>query len=138
MRQIEEGDIAACYPVMRQLRPHLSDPEDFVNRWRRQTAGGYHLVAIQAGLRPTALAGYRFLENLVHGPFLYVDDLIVDENARNERQGARLIDWLKEEARTRGCRKLVLDTALGNALAQRFYFRNGLLSQGLHFSTLLD
>lgn len=33
---------------------------------------------------------------------------------------------------------LVLDTALANAFAQRFYFREGLLTRGLHFSQELS
>ena len=37
-----------------------------------------------------------------------------------------------------GCVWLALDTALGNALAQRFYFRHGLLATGLHFGMSLD
>jgi hypothetical protein len=32
---------------------------------------------------------------------------------------------------------LVLDTVLGSSLAQRFYFRQGLLSEGLHFNQAL-
>ncbi|MCJ9714285.1 GNAT family N-acetyltransferase, partial [Bordetella hinzii] len=39
--------------------------------------------------------------------------------------------------RREDCAQLVLDTGLGNALAQRFYFRQGLLSAALHFRQAL-
>lgn len=29
------GELAACFPVMRQLRPHLADPREFVIRAQR-------------------------------------------------------------------------------------------------------
>ena len=49
----------------------------------------------------------------------------------------QMIDAVREEARRLGCAYLVLDTGLANSLAQRFYFRQRLLSKGLHFSQAL-
>ncbi len=40
---------------------------------------------------------------------------------------------LVDAARAAGCRRMILDTGLENALAQRFYFRFGMLARGLHF-----
>jgi ribosomal protein S18 acetylase RimI-like enzyme len=134
-RDIGDADIGACYDLMRQLRPHLTSPEEFVARWRRQVADGYRILALwseQGG--PRALAGYRITENLVHGKFLYVDDLIADQSERSRGYGARLLDKLKDEGRKLGCAKLVLDTGLDNALAHRFYYRQGLLAQALRFN----
>ena len=44
------------------------------------------------------------------------------------------MDWLKAEGRALGCDYLVLDTALSNAAAQRFYRRQGLSDRALRFS----
>jgi ribosomal protein S18 acetylase RimI-like enzyme len=54
-------------------------------------------------------------------------------SARQHGLGATLIDALREEARRQQCANFVLDTGLGNPLAQRFYFRQGLLAFGMHF-----
>ena len=59
------------------------------------------------------------------------------EHARNQRLGERLLDAVRDDARQHGCLQLVLDTG-SNALAQRFYFRQGLLSRGVHFSLSLQ
>ena len=119
---------------MRQLRPHLKSQEEFIARWRGQSADGYRLLALWGEGGPVALAGYRVTENLVHGKFLYVDDLISDQSARSRGHGAQLLDKLKEDGRALGCNKLVLDTGLDNFLAHRFYFRQGLLAQALRFN----
>ncbi|MCA3855236.1 GNAT family N-acetyltransferase, partial [Burkholderia sp.] len=66
------------------------------------------------------------------------DDLVATEHARSQRLGERLLDAVRDDARQHGCRHLVLDTGLSNALAQRFYFRQGLLSRGMHFSQSLQ
>ena len=133
-----EDELRACLPLMRELRPHLMDADDFTARIRRMRDQSYRLLAGNDGGKPVALAGYRFQENLIYGRFLYVDDLVVDGTRRGGRRGARQLQPLDGKAREAGCARLVLDTGLANSLAQRFYFRQGLLSQGLHFSKNLD
>ncbi|HET6607145.1 MAG TPA: GNAT family N-acetyltransferase [Rhodopila sp.] len=129
----DEGTLRACFPLMRQLRPHLADADDFLRRVSRMAADRYRILAAWDGDRPVALAGYRFQENLVYGPFLYVDDLVTDETVRRHRLGARLLDELTAIAEQAGCVRLVLDTALNNALAHRFYCRQGLLTGAIRF-----
>jgi ribosomal protein S18 acetylase RimI-like enzyme len=138
VRMVGDADVAACFTLMRMLRPHLSSKAEFVERWRRQSEQGYSMLALWRGQRPLALAGFRVQENLVHGRFLYVDDLVTDESERHRGHGARLLDRLKSEGRALGCRKLVLDTALDNTLGHRFYYRQGLLAMSLRFNCVLD
>jgi ribosomal protein S18 acetylase RimI-like enzyme len=129
-----DKDVAACFPVMALLRPHLRDAEEFVARVARQRGAGYRLLAAWRGAEPLALAGYRIEENLIHGRFIYVDDLVSAEDARRAGLGARLLDAVAAEGQEAGCTRLVLDTALDNVLAHRFYYRQGLLARALRFS----
>ena len=129
-----EADIAACFPVMVQLRPHLAGPEELVARVVRQREAGYRILAAWREGTPIGLAGYRIEENLIHGRFIYVDDLVTAEGERRHGVGARLLDAVATEGRRLGCGRLVLDTALDNVLAHRFYYRQGLLARALRFS----
>lgn len=128
-----DQDYQASFDVMRELRPHLTDVAAFAAQARRQARQGYRLLAAWQDGQVKALAGYRLQENLLYGRFLYVDDLVAAADARRHGLGATLIDALRDEARRQGCANFVLDTALGNALGQRFYFRQGLLAVGMHF-----
>ncbi|WP_444757881.1 GNAT family N-acetyltransferase [Pseudomonas sp. A014] len=132
-----DAQLQACFAVMSELRPHLVDTAAFIDQVRRQAGQNYRLLAAWQGEEAKALAGYRLQENLLYGRFLYVDDLVASAEARCHGLGAALIDALREEGRAQGCAHLVLDTALGNALGQRFYFRQGLLAKALHFSQAL-
>lgn len=127
----------ACLPLMRELRPHLAHDDAFAERLARMHQQNYRLLAVMRDGEALALAGYRYQENLIYGRFLYVDDLVVAPSARGSRWGARLIAELDHLARGADCDKLVLDTGLGNALAQRFYFRQGLLTSAIRFSKSL-
>lgn len=132
-----DPQLRAAFPVMQTLRPQLPDPEVFIQRVRRQAKQGYRLLGAWRGGQVLALAGYRELENLIHGRFIYVDDLVADPQQRSQGLGGQLLDELALIGSQLGCQRLVLDTALANSLAQRFYFRQGLLSTGLHFSRRL-
>ncbi|ALM84127.1 GNAT family N-acetyltransferase [Bordetella sp. N] len=135
LRHLEtDQDYAASFDVMRALRPHLVSAPAYAAQVRRQARQNYRVLAAWQDDQIVGLAGYRLQENLLYGPFLYVDDLVAADHARGQGVGAALIDALRQEARAHGCANLVLDTALSNALGQRFYFRQGLLSRGMHFS----
>jgi GNAT superfamily N-acetyltransferase len=129
-----EAEIAACFPVMAQLRPHLANPEELVTRVARQRTGGYRILAAWRDGAPVGLAGYRIEENLIHGRFVYVDDLVTTDAERRGGIGARLLDEVEDEGRRLGCTRLVLDTALDNVLAHRFYYRQRMLARALRFS----
>jgi ribosomal protein S18 acetylase RimI-like enzyme len=133
-----DGDLGACFPLMRTLRPHLSDADSFTARVRRQAAAGYRVLAAWDGETPVGLAGYRPQENLIRGRFCYVDDLVVAPEARRHGIGALLLDGVSDEARAAGLPWLVLDTALDNLLGQRFYFRYGMLPAALRFARTLE
>ena len=127
-----DDDIAACFPVMAQLRPHIAIAE-FVARVRRQMADGYRLVALREARSVQAVAGYRVSENLAWGKFLYVDDLITDEAERSRGCGRALLAWLRDEARRHGCAQLHLDSGTQRKDAHRFYLREEMILGGYHF-----
>lgn len=129
-----DADLAACFPAMRALRPHLTGPDELVRRVRSQAAASYRILAAWQGGAVIGLAGYRWQENLIRGRFCYVDDLVVTAQIRRSGLGARLLDGVAAAARAEGIGFLVLDTALDNALGQRFYFRYGMLPAALRFA----
>ncbi|HYG42368.1 MAG TPA: GNAT family N-acetyltransferase [Bordetella sp.] len=133
-----QEDLRACFGVMQQLRPHLQTYEDFAQRVRRMSAERYRILSAWNGQASLAVAGYRLQENLIYGRFLYVDDLVTTVASRGRNLGARLLAELSGIAARQGCEKLVLDTGLANALAQRFYFRQGLVTGAIRFSKSID
>lgn len=128
------AEVAACFSVMVLLRPHLASADELVARVARQREAGYRLLAFWRDDTPVALAGYRLEETLIRGRFIYVDDLVTAENERGGGLGARLLDAVAEIGREADCSGLVLDTALDNVLAHRFYYRQGMLARALRFS----
>jgi GNAT superfamily N-acetyltransferase len=133
-KDIEQlSDVRVCHAVILQLRPHLSDVESFARQVIRQRDDGYRLSAAWCDGRVVGLIGYRLQENLLYGRFVFVDDLVVDEAFRRHGVGAQLLSVARNYARNTDCQQFVLDTGLHMALAQRFYYRQGLLAHAMGF-----
>ncbi|MDQ7969721.1 MAG: GNAT family N-acetyltransferase [Oxalicibacterium faecigallinarum] len=134
LRHLEEDtELAASFAVMRELRPHLQDPAAYIVRLAHQQTQGYRLLAAWQDDAIVGLAGYRLQDNLLYDRFIYVDDLVVTASQQRSGLGERLLQAVRQRAVDLQCRHLVLDTGLHMALAQRFYFRQGLLARGMHF-----
>jgi GNAT superfamily N-acetyltransferase len=131
------AEIEHCFAVMTQLRPHLQR-EEFMPRVQRQMTDGYRLAYLSVDNLVKAVAGYRLLENLAWGRFLYVDDLVTAEAARSQGYGKDLLAWLAEHARQNGCAQLHLDSGAQRQDAHRFYLREAMVNTGFHFVMKLD
>ena len=56
---------AACFDLMRELRPHLASAQAFHEQLERQATQAYRLLAAWDGEQAVALAGYSLQENLI-------------------------------------------------------------------------
>lgn len=128
-----DREIASCFPVMRSLRPHLH-AEEFVDRVRRLEREGYRLAYLEEPEGVVAVAGFRILESLASGRFLFLDDLATHPDQRSRGHGSRMLAWLRERAREEGCAQLQLDSGLQRKDAHRFYERERVTVTGLHFA----
>jgi GNAT superfamily N-acetyltransferase len=131
-------DIGRCHEVMRELRPQFMNKKKFVERVLRQQGDGYLLAFLEAGGQIRAVAGYRFLESLFSGRFLYVDDLVTRAQDRSAGYGGKLFDWLVQQARERKCEHLELDSGVQRFDAHRFYLVKRMKISSYHFALALN
>ncbi len=132
----DDEEIRRCFPVMSQLRTALAEA-DFVAQVRRIERSGFILACVEDAGAVKAVAGFRIMENLVNGKFMYVDDLVTDSHERSRGHGQLLFDWLIDRARSSGCDQLTLDSGVQRFDAHRFYLRNRMAITSHHFSLAL-
>jgi GNAT superfamily N-acetyltransferase len=133
---VTDGDIAGCFDVMAELRPHLKR-ESFVPLVRSMEPDGFRLAFIGNCGRVVAVAGYRISTNLIYGKHLYVDDLVTSDAERSQGHGRDLLAWLRALAVERGCAAFHLDSGVQRKRAHAFYLREGLALSGHHFDVRL-
>jgi GNAT superfamily N-acetyltransferase len=129
--------IARCYPVMRELRTHLSTSDELVERVQRQQKDDCRIVYLEAGDKIRAVAGDRLSESLFAGRFLDVDDLVTSTKDRSAGFGGQLFDWLVRFARAQKCQHLELDSGVQRFDAHRFYLMKRMSISSHHFTLKL-
>ncbi len=133
-----EAEIEACFPAIRELRPHLLESQ-FVSQIQRQMKNhGYVLVYITSQDHVVAAAGYRVAEFLAWGRIFYVDDLITMSASRNLGYGGALFDWLLIKAKKLYCNQFHLDSGVQRHDAHRLYLSRKLQISSHHFSKEMD
>ncbi len=132
-----DAEILDCFAVMQELRPHLIERE-FVDRVRRQQQQGYQLLFLAIDGTVQAVAGFRILECLSRGKFLYVDDLVTHATGRSQGYGEQLVTWLIDYAKQQNCTNFELDSGVQRFAAHRFYFRQRMVITCYHFARELD
>ncbi len=131
-------DLERCYPVMKELRPHLSY-EDYISIYEdSHKSNGYEIVAIEEDGQILAIMGYRFLSDYVRGQHVYVDDLVTRENVRSRGLGAELLKFAENISKISGCNCLRLCTGIENELGMRFYERNGWMKRAIAYTKKLN
>jgi GNAT superfamily N-acetyltransferase len=131
---LTDEDILRCWPLFRQLRPHLAEAEFLPRVRRQQAAHGYVLTRLEADGAVVSAAGWRVADFLAWGRVFYVDDLITDAAARGRGFGTRMMQWLLAEARRRGCDEFHLDSGHQRFAAHGIYHVAGLRITSHHFS----
>src|SRR5262245_24173167 len=102
-----DAQIAACFPVMSQLRPKIAEHEFVTLVSHLAATTGLRLACLDDdGIR--AVAGYRVSEWLAGGRYLEIEDLVTAEGSRSRGYGGELFDWLVEVAARRECRQVRL------------------------------
>lgn len=121
----DKKDLERCYPVMKELRPHLNF-EDYISIYDdSHKANGYEIVAVEQDGQILAVMGYRFLSDYVRGKHIYIDDLVATENSRSKGLGAELLKFAEDVAQKNNCKSLRLCTGIENEGGVKFYDRNG-------------
>jgi GNAT superfamily N-acetyltransferase len=134
---ITDAQIDSCFPVMSELRPHLSR-ETFVATIRHlMDTSNFGLAWLDDG-GVKAVAGYRISEWLHAGKYLEIEDLVAASGSRSKGYGGALFDWLVAEASKAGCRQLRLLSGVKRTDAHRFYLRKGMIIEAHYFSLNLS
>ena len=131
-----DREIQDCYPVMSELRPHVS-PDEFLPRVRNQILTAKYRLAYVLDGEVKAVGGFRVSDCLAWGKFLYVDDLVAKSGERSKGYGGALLDWLIEFARLDDCDQFHLDSGVQRFDAHRFYLSKRMFIEAHHFALKL-
>lgn len=133
LKNLESADeIRASFRTFTILRPHL-DEDTFVEQALRQIEQGYIITAILEDDVVVSAAGYRFMEALAWGKFIYIDDLVTHPDARGKGYAGKLLNFVKDLAIENNLDGIHLDSGHTRFDAHRVYLNHGYKMRAHHF-----
>ncbi|WP_432759420.1 GNAT family N-acetyltransferase [Bacillus methanolicus] len=117
----EEFEWKEAFPVMKQLRPHL-DESTYVELVREaQEKDCYKMFGLYDNGRIVAVTGFMPMITLYNGRFIWVCDLVTDQNYRSKNYGKKLLTYVHKWAKANGYKLISLSSGLQRTDAHRFY-----------------
>lgn len=134
----DEEDILATYPLLNQLYTELTY-DQYKSYIQELLPLGYRRIVMKDQDNTlVASAGILVGVHFRYGKYLYVNDLITDENHRSLGLGTELLDWIEAEGIKLGCNNIRLASNVNRTDAHRFYFRDGFKIHGYYFVKELE
>ncbi|EGK08573.1 GNAT family N-acetyltransferase [Kroppenstedtia eburnea] len=115
-----EAEWRRAYPVMKELRTHL-EPESYLQLVQEMRGEGYRLFALEEDGEILAVTGVTIRTTLYYGKHLFIHDLVTRADRRSRGCGERLLSYVEEWGRSRGCGSVALTSGLARRDAHRFY-----------------
>lgn len=114
-------DILEAYPVMWELRTHLSEQSylDLVKEAREKDS--YKIIALYDQDEIVAIVGFKPMITLYYGRFVWVCDLVTSQTRRSKGYGETLLSYVHEWAKSNKYECVALSSGLQREGAHRFY-----------------
>ncbi|MFD1735185.1 GNAT family N-acetyltransferase [Bacillus salitolerans] len=117
---VNEEEWLEAFPVMNELRTHLSE-EEYLKLLSSMILQGYRMFALYAEGKVVAVTGIIELVNLYNLKHIYVYDLVTSDSERSKGYGEELLQYIHTVAKERGCQFVALSSGLQRVDAHRFY-----------------
>jgi ribosomal protein S18 acetylase RimI-like enzyme len=133
-----KDEILLTFSTVNQLRQQKSEEEYLEKVIQLQECFNYTLVSVIDNNEVKAIAGYKILQSLAWGKYLYVDDFVTDINSRRKGYASILWEWLINQAKLSNCDQFHLDSAVHRFDAHRFYLKGRMDISCHHFQMSLN
>ena len=120
IREIGLNELHSAYPVVSQLRKHLSI-DDFVELVTKMMESGYKAFCLFENGEIVSYAGIAILINLYYGRHIWVYELVVDEKKRGNGYGKQMLSHIEQYAKNNGINCIALSSGLEKKEAHMFY-----------------
>ena len=131
----DRDSIEATFSVMKQLRESITRDSYYETITRISDKNQYKLVAaFNDNHECLGVIGYNYDYRLsIGGKMIYVADMSVDKNKRSKGVGEKLMNHVKQEAISKKCKAIVLDSGIQRTQAHKFYLNQGFSITSFNF-----
>jgi GNAT superfamily N-acetyltransferase len=116
-----QNEILEAFPVMKLLRTHLDVNTYLELVIEAQEKDRYKMFALFDKDEIVAVTGFKPMITLYYGRFVWVCDLVTDNNKRSKGYGEKLLTYVHKWAKENNYENIALSSGLQRKDAHRFY-----------------
>lgn len=137
-----DQDILDCWDVVKELRPHLLHPQQYLEQVKEMMREDYRMIYVcvqEEGVsKAVSFAGFRNMQMLYTGKIIYIDDLGTLSDYRGHGYAGQLLEYIFRLARDTGKTSVHLDSGYHRNTAHRLYLQKGFILNSHHFTKQLQ
>ncbi|MBY0407198.1 MAG: GNAT family N-acetyltransferase [Rickettsiales bacterium] len=127
----------SIFALVKQQNKDITRTE-FTHLLKEMRARGYRCVGAFAEGGLVGIMGFWIGFRFWCHKYIDIDNVVVDKAHRSQGIGKKLLTWVEKEGRAQNCHMAVLDSYTTAHQAHRFYYREGYVALGYHFTKDLD
>jgi GNAT superfamily N-acetyltransferase len=116
-----KDEILKAFPVMSQLRTHLDESTYLELVFEAKEIDRYRMFALIDGDEIVAVTGFKPMTTLYYGRFIWVCDLVTNQNYRSKGYGEKLLSYVHNWGKENDFESVALSSGLKRTDAHRFY-----------------
>jgi GNAT superfamily N-acetyltransferase len=120
IKRLEIDELEQVYPIINQLRTHLS-LEEYVLQVKAMISNGYQIICLFEGDNIVSYAGFANLINLYYGNHVWIYDLVTDKEKRGKGYGKLLLSHIEKWAEDNSLSCVALSSGLQRKNSHKFY-----------------
>lgn len=119
-----DKETLACFDVLKQLYPSLTQ-NILIDTIDHQSKNSYKLLMAYDKEQVIAVVRFRIGYNFSIGKYIYVENMVVDEQYRSLGIGSQMLERIQEFGKTKKCKQIRLISSTTRHKAHKFYLNNG-------------
>lgn len=133
IRELAPAELPSIFPLVHWQNPAISRAL-FDERLAAMLPLGYRAAGVFLGEEMIGCSGFWIRTRFWSGREFDIDNFIISPDHQGQKLGEQLCQWLEQKALAEQCDLMVLDAYIDNFLAARFYYRQGFVTTGHHFT----
>ncbi len=133
IRIIDPAEIFSIIPLMQKLGNFSVSEEILKERLQEMIGQNYECLAIFDAQKLIGICGLWFQTRHYAGRSLEMDHVIIDDAYRGHGIGKKLIDFVSNFAKNKGCNWVELNSYVHNFPSHKFFYNQGFVPKGYHF-----
>jgi len=131
---IPAKDILKIIPLLKELGEHSISEEVLIERTLEMSEQNYECIGVYDQDSLVGICGMWFQTRHYAGKSVEVDHVVINDNYRNAGIGNKLMEFVYEYAEKKECNWVELNTYVSNFPSHKFYYNQGFVARGYHFT----